>query len=47
MSKDTLIKEFLFCLMLLSAIQCHVIDDPCPVEEFYNEDGVEQKKCYR
>jgi len=47
MDRDTLIKEFLLCLVLLSAVQCYVVDDPCPVEEFYIEDGVERRKCYQ
>jgi len=46
MAKDTLIKEFLLCLMLLSVTQCYTVEDDCQVEEFYNDDGIERRKCY-
>lgn len=39
-------KSLLFCLILVTAIKCHVVEEKCLVEEYYNDDGEEYKRCY-
>tara|TARA_R110000868_G_scaffold87034_6_gene243682 strand:+ start:815 stop:991 length:177 start_codon:yes stop_codon:yes gene_type:complete len=40
-------KNLFLCLVLVSTIKCHIIEEKeCPVEEWYYENGLERRICH-